>query len=122
MGSEAMRGERAHVTFPSLSKESTDIFKTLVDDYIPVSLHESMGAPTLLNFSDDRQKSEWGPLVRQGRWLVSYAQTEMAHGSFLGGLRTTATLDRKTDEWVIHTPEMSAGKVGKRQGAYWLAG
>lgn len=34
----------------------------------------------------------------------------MGHGSDVAGLETTATLDMKTDEWVIHTPHIRATK------------
>lgn len=40
-----------------------------------------------------------------------YVQTEMAHGSNVAGLETTATLDMTTDEWVINTPTPRATKV-----------
>ena len=39
-----------------------------------------------------------------------YAQTELGHGSNVAGLETTATLDKKTDEFVIHTPNIKATK------------
>jgi acyl-CoA oxidase len=39
-----------------------------------------------------------------------YAQTELGHGSNVQNLETTATLDMKTDEWVIHTPHIRATK------------
>ena len=39
-----------------------------------------------------------------------YAQTELGHGSNVAGLETTATLDRKTDEWVLHSPTVSSTK------------
>ena len=40
----------------------------------------------------------------------AYAQTELGHGSNVNGLETTATLDKSTDEIVIHTPSTSAYK------------
>ena len=39
-----------------------------------------------------------------------YAQTEMGHGTNVAGLETTATFDSSTDEFVIHTPSLSATK------------
>ena len=39
-----------------------------------------------------------------------YAQTEVGHGSNVSGLETMATLDTKTDEFVIHTPTVKATK------------
>ena len=42
--------------------------------------------------------------------LGCYAQSELGHGSNVAGLETTATLDMNTDEFVIHTPTISATK------------
>lgn len=44
-----------------------------------------------------------------------FAMTELAHGSNVAGLETTATFDEKTDEFVIHTPSISATK-------WWIGG
>lgn len=44
------------------------------------------------------------------RILAAYAQTEMGHGSDVQNLETTATFDKNTDEFVIHTPSVSATK------------
>jgi acyl-CoA oxidase len=44
-----------------------------------------------------------------------YAQTELGHGSNVAGLETTATFDMKTDEFIVHTPTMTATK-------FWAGG
>ncbi|KAH9473481.1 hypothetical protein MJO28_000690 [Puccinia striiformis f. sp. tritici] len=44
-----------------------------------------------------------------------FAMTELAHGSNVAGLETTATLDEQADEFVIHTPTISATK-------WWIGG
>lgn len=41
--------------------------------------------------------------------------TELAHGSNVAGLMTTATFDEKTDEFVINTPSVEATK-------WWIGG
>lgn len=46
---------------------------------------------------------------------VPHPQTELAHGSNVAGLETTATFDERTDEFVIHTPSVSATK-------WWIGG
>lgn len=38
--------------------------------------------------------------------------TELRHGSNVAGLQTEAMLDVSTDEWVVHTPDEGAIKVG----------
>jgi len=50
------------------------------------------------------------PRVKAMNIIGCYAQTEIGHGSNVGGLETTATLDMETDEWVIHTPNIQATK------------
>lgn len=42
--------------------------------------------------------------------LGGFAMTERGHGSNVQGLRTTATFDAQTDEFVIHTPDDRAQK------------
>ncbi|KAG0146108.1 hypothetical protein CROQUDRAFT_63131 [Cronartium quercuum f. sp. fusiforme G11] len=44
-----------------------------------------------------------------------FGMTELAHGSNVAGLETTATFDAKADEFVIHTPTISATK-------WWIGG
>ncbi|MBW0492104.1 hypothetical protein O181_031819 [Austropuccinia psidii MF-1] len=44
-----------------------------------------------------------------------FAMTELAHGSNVAGLETTAIFDEKSDEFVIHTPSISATK-------WWIGG
>ncbi|WWC71218.1 uncharacterized protein I206_105171 [Kwoniella pini CBS 10737] len=44
-----------------------------------------------------------------------FAMTELAHGSNVAGLETTATFDRSSDEFIIHTPHLGATK-------WWIGG
>ncbi|KDN48547.1 acyl-coenzyme A oxidase I [Tilletiaria anomala UBC 951] len=44
-----------------------------------------------------------------------FCMTELAHGSNVAGLETTATFDEKTDEFIIHTPHLGATK-------WWIGG
>ena len=64
-----------------------------------------------LNFlGNDDQAKEWVPKVNYLNILGAYAQTELAHGTNVQGIETTATLDKTTDEFVIHTPSIAAYK------------
>ena len=58
-------------------------------------------------------------MEQQVRWLDAawnleivgtYAQTELGHGTFIRGLETTATYDPKAEEFVLHSPSLSAFK------------
>ena len=65
---------------------------------------------TLENQSTQEQKDKWLPKAYKKQYLGTYAQTEMGHGTFLRGLETTATYDPNTEEFVLHTPSVSAMK------------
>lgn len=73
-------------------------------------LNYSMFQMTLENVADEEQKARWIPEQKNHRMLGCYAQTELGHGSNVAGLETTATLDKDTDEIVIHTPTIGATK------------
>lgn len=46
---------------------------------------------------------------------LSHRPLELAHGSNVAGLETTATFDTTTDEFIIHTPNIGATK-------WWIGG
>ena len=96
-------------------RRDRDQLRLYLDEYITLQVSESMGLPTVQNQGSEEQWKEWGTKISSGQWLLCYAQTEMAHGSNLGGLETTATLCKDFDEWDIHTPTMSASKI-------WIGG
>ena len=73
--------------------------------YIPV-----MFLPTLESQCTEAQQKKWLPKAYTREYTGAYAQTEMGHGTFLRGLETTATYDPMTEEFVLHTPSVSAMK------------
>ncbi|CAN6674599.1 acyl-coenzyme A oxidase 2 [Trichomonascus vanleenenianus] len=49
------------------------------------------------------------------RFYGCFCMTELGHGSNVAGMETTATYDRSTDEFIIHTPHVGATK-------WWIGG
>jgi len=56
------------------------------------------------------QYEEFGKRVELFEICGTYAQTELGHGTYLRGLETRADFDRKTDQFVLNTPNISSYK------------
>ncbi|KAL9961620.1 hypothetical protein ACROYT_G030602 [Oculina patagonica] len=84
----------------------------------PFHLSRVMFIPTLKGQGTEEQKAKWLPLAESYQIIGTYAQTELGHGTYVRGLETTATYDKRTQEFVIHSPSLSAckwwpGNMGK---------
>ncbi|CAK5277860.1 unnamed protein product [Mycena citricolor] len=102
------------------TQRGTGIFEWITPKYwlansSPYGLHFMMFTPSLKLLGSDEQAKYWVPLAEQAKILGCYCQTELAHGSALRDLETTATFDRATDEWVLHCPTTESIK-------YWPGG
>uniref|UniRef100_A0A0R3RU48 Acyl-coenzyme A oxidase n=1 Tax=Elaeophora elaphi TaxID=1147741 RepID=A0A0R3RU48_9BILA len=88
------------------------LFQSLImgRDFHAMSLHYGMFIPTIQGQTDDDQLDYWLPLAVSRAIIGTYAQTELGHGTNISKLETTATYDAKTDEFVLHTPTVSATK------------
>ncbi|XP_055536880.1 probable peroxisomal acyl-coenzyme A oxidase 1 [Wyeomyia smithii] len=82
----------------------------LIKEGNPFRLQYDMFIPALVGHANPEQQSKW--LDRALKWQIlgTYAQTELGHGTFLRGLETTATFDERTDEFVLHSPTLTAYK------------
>ena len=58
----------------------------------------------------ERHHQEYLPAIMSVDLPGCFAMTETGHGSDVQNLRTTATYDPKTEEFVVHTPDESARK------------
>lgn len=76
----------------------------------PFGIHYNLFGRTIDFLGTPEQRRYWMPLVAQGRVNGAYIQTELAHGSNVGGIRTTATFNPTDDTIVLNTPELSAIK------------
>ncbi|MDT4891324.1 MAG: acyl-CoA oxidase, partial [Pseudonocardiales bacterium] len=64
----------------------------------------------VLHLGTERHHAAYLPDVVALRLLGCFAMTETGHGSDVASLRTTATYDPATDEFVVHTPFEAARK------------
>ena len=76
----------------------------------PIGLLYSMFMTAVLTMGSEEQISHWIPLIRDHKLIGAYVQTELGHGSDVGKLETTATLDKSTDEFIIHSPTIASTK------------
>lgn len=67
-------------------------------------------ACSILFLGSEEQKRIYLPQALSLSLPGCFAMTERGHGSNVRGLRTTATYDRDTSEFVIDTPQATAGK------------
>lgn len=65
---------------------------------------------TLRSLGSEEQIAKWDPLCAKFQILGTYAQTELGHGTYLQGLETEATYDAATQEFVVHSPTITAIK------------
>ncbi|XP_069192440.1 LOW QUALITY PROTEIN: acyl-coenzyme A oxidase 1 [Procambarus clarkii] len=82
----------------------------LTKDGNPLALHFVMFLPAILGQGTVDQQGEWMTRAWAGQIIGTYAQTELGHGTFLRGLETTATYDPKTQEFILHSPTITATK------------
>ena len=89
----------------------TALYSRTIEGTGPLDLHHAMFTTSMKLFTNPEQKAKYLPITLNTNIIGAYAQSELAHGSNLQALETTATLDMATDEFVIHTPTIRATKV-----------
>ncbi|CAO1632561.1 unnamed protein product [Parajaminaea phylloscopi] len=80
-------------------------------------VHYGLFLGAIRSGATSNQMSYWmekGVISCQGMFGC-FGMTELAHGSNVAGLETTATFDEKSDEFVVHTPHIGATK-------WWIGG
>ena len=82
-----------------------------------LAVHYGLFFNTIMGQGTPEQVAYWvGRGAGDFRGIIGcYAMTELGHGSNVAGIETTATFDHESDEFVIHTPSLTATK-------WWIGG
>ena len=64
------------------------------------------------------QNAYWNKLMKENVIFGTYVQTELGHGTYVRGLETTATYDKKTEEFIINSPTLTSIKFWPGIGYY----
>ncbi|KAG0172875.1 hypothetical protein DFQ28_009880 [Apophysomyces sp. BC1034] len=97
------------------SEDEFAIMARYLDMLTPLSLHYTAFMAVIKAQGTPEQIEKWYTAAQRHAILGCYAQTELGHGSNVAGLGTIATLDTQTDEFVIHSPDLTAAK-------WWIGG
>ncbi|RDD38380.1 Peroxisomal acyl-coenzyme A oxidase 1 [Trichoplax sp. H2] len=81
-----------------------------IPEEIPVGLHVGMFSSSISDQGTEEQQKKWIPLARNFKIFGTYAQTELAHGTFVRGLETTATYDESKQEFILNSPTITSTK------------
>ncbi|KAF8513525.1 acyl-CoA dehydrogenase/oxidase C-terminal [Gautieria morchelliformis] len=92
------------------SDQDVDAALAIIDEGIPLYLHHMAFLPVILSQGSTEQVKTYGGLGRAHAILGAYAQTELAHGTQVSKLETTATYIPETREFELHTPRLESTK------------
>ena len=73
-------------------------------------LNEQLFPIVMTSFSQDEELIQLANKTRNLEVVGSFALTELSHGSDVQSIRTTATFDPVSQEFVVHTPDVEAVK------------
>ena len=77
---------------------------------IKVGVQFGLFAGSIQRLGTDYHHQKYLPDAASGRLLGCFAMTEIGHGSNVQRLETTASYERESDCFVLHSPTFSAGK------------
>jgi len=98
--------ERIH----NWSKEEYEIAVSVLDDPLPLNLHDMAFQPIFNLQASPSLLSSYSHLVSTHQILGCYMQTELGHGTNVQRLETTSTFIPETQEFEIHSPTMTSRK------------
>ncbi|KAI0698287.1 peroxisomal oxidase [Cytidiella melzeri] len=88
---------------------------SLLDETHPYTLHLVAFEPVFMAQASPELRQKYGELIANAGIIGCYLQTELAHGSNLTSLETTATYLPDTKQFEIHSPTFTASK-------WWVGG
>jgi len=92
-----------------LNKEEMTLLLFGLGEELPLFLHFLMFIPTLIS-QGGKQAEKWVSQALRCEIIGCYAQTELGHGSNVRGLETTATYDIPSQQFILHSPTLTATK------------
>ena len=82
------------------------------------NLHFTMFQDSINVWGSPEQREYWNSFMDENVVLGTYVQTELGHGTYLRGLETTATYDKRTQEFIIDSPTLTSIKFWP--GSCWF--
>ncbi|ELR12034.1 acyl-CoA dehydrogenase, middle domain containing protein [Acanthamoeba castellanii str. Neff] len=73
-------------------------------------VHCTLFKESIYTHGTKEQWLKWKDDIESARVLGCFAMTELGHSSFLRGIETTATYDKATGEFILHSPTLTASK------------
>jgi acyl-CoA oxidase len=74
------------------------------------TLHQTMVRNSIELWANEEQRKYWLPKLDDYSILVTYAQTELGHGTYVRGLETTATYNKESQTFTLNSPTITSFK------------
>ncbi|KAJ7785229.1 acyl-CoA dehydrogenase/oxidase [Mycena maculata] len=92
------------------SSQDVNIALSVLDDALPIALHNVAFEPVFRLQASPELLSKYASAITSRAILGCYLQTELAHGTNVNCLETTATYTPETCEFNLHSPTLTSTK------------